>query len=300
MGNNRRDRALRRDGPPRPPVDPRPWRQRMFEFRQPDISDLDGKPSPTPTPPLNVFDRHISASLVLKRVVMLPSLPLDLCHALDTYSKQLDAIPDDVFGVDEHFYHSGMATDAVSLATSRQYGLNHEACCISSALIFNPRRPNMPLLYGRALIADTPTILRSTYVSQNYSIYPEVPARDPKSRKLLGRLQAYSEGLTSGMYFSRAALPLLGEMESLASRPTFPWQFDSLSSRSVVPDAPPPDAPTSLWKLPQETKEGLRRSSRRKATENLYAFPELGDLTPLQHGIVDGHQPVCAEYIQKV
>ncbi|KAF9025651.1 hypothetical protein BDZ89DRAFT_1114157 [Hymenopellis radicata] len=128
--------------PPAPVTDPRSYQEQLFEFHAPTLPIEDDSSSAVPSFPLQLVDRHIPHSLILKHVKILPSLPNDISDALDNYSVQLDALPDAAFVFQQLKHRDMREVNARTIATLRRTGICLPGQCIASSLILRPTQPN--------------------------------------------------------------------------------------------------------------------------------------------------------------
>lgn len=295
---------------PPPPPDLRPWREQLFEFHPPEITRKDEEAEPLPSYPLHLFDRHLSADLILKHVVVLPNLHIDLCESLDRYSTQMDSIDQDLLGLRVRDYYENTGADAISISKLRERGVAYPARSIASGLLMHPKQPNVsPMLAPVNILASLrPTLLHDRYATQSYTMEISPPAEsrvfpsyDRKSMAVVKRLLAAMPYVSAGMTFCTDASPLMESMDTLATQDIFPWRFDS-EGRLNQPASKgkinrPPDAPSSLWVLPDW--KAPRRSARLKAQTREF---EAGPAVPIAHApwMDTPYIPSPADYVQKV
>ncbi|KAF9040266.1 hypothetical protein BDZ89DRAFT_1060691 [Hymenopellis radicata] len=281
--------------------------KKLFSYQHPSLQRESSLPAPKPTPPLHFLDRHISKSLILKRVELLPSLHTEMFAGLNSFSKEFDALRRPLFRLPS--WASTMTRGASSSAIIR-YRLKCVESAptqIASSLAFHPSEPDLWqwLRWTNALAKTTSSLIVQDYASQNLLLQLAPPPPDQvetfsrKHRDLLKRLRTHTALLTSCMVFCTDALPLMEEMERLGSMDVFPWRFDSDYSSDSREKTLPPDATEVPWTLPQST--GPRRSRRVR-----YQGSPKPAHTPQDIGVIERpeqndspYKPACDDYIQK-
>ncbi|KAF9022748.1 hypothetical protein BDZ89DRAFT_1163101 [Hymenopellis radicata] len=279
-------------------------RQKLFTYNPPPIQRASRMA--IPSAPLQLLDHHISASLILKRVQIVPELHIDLTAALDLFSSSLDLFNDSYFSFSRGFYEDKKGAGALSLIKARRRGVDDAAVQVASSLLLHPNQPEVLALpmWRDALYELQSTMIHEQYASQNLTLHLLKPAEEQisalnrKNRTLYERLRKHIPQLTSCVCFCADALPLLEDMARLETIDAFPWQLHSRCEASF-PHSPSTivDAPKSLWTLPKTTAP--RRSSRLRQTSTTLVRPK-GDIH-----LVDklnkegGYRPRCEDYIQK-
>ncbi|KAF9003741.1 hypothetical protein BDZ89DRAFT_1169465 [Hymenopellis radicata] len=283
-------------------------RQILFDFNAPFLRRNESLSAPLPSAPLHFLDRHLSESLILKRVQSLPSLHLDLYAVLAAYSGPLDALKDEYF--DFHTYRSYDAihdADANSIIEIRLNGIEFAATQIASSLILHPTQPELItiLRWNTIFHALKPTIVEGEYASQDIAYRVIMPGPDrydslnKKNRRTLHQLRKHTQELMSYMVFCTDGLPLMEDMTRIATMDTFPWRFDSHYAGPSRQQPQPPDAQTTLWTLPEVA--GPRRSRRVHPKQTTKTKPHTHDISIVERvGEKAGeYTPSCEDYIQK-
>ncbi|KAF8891165.1 hypothetical protein CPB85DRAFT_1441057 [Mucidula mucida] len=282
-------------------------REKLFSYQHPSLQRKPSVPAPKPSPPLHFLDRHLSKSLILKRVKLLPLLQTEMFAGLDSFSKELDALEDTDFGIP--FRASTMTrVDAPAIIRYRSDGIEAAVTQIASSLVFHPSEPDLWqwLRWTKAPAKTMSSLIDQDYASQNLLLQVAPPPPDEvetfsrKHRNLLERLRRNTALLTSYMVFCTDALPLMKDMDRLGSMDVFPWRFDSEYSASGSREkALPPDASEVPYTLPKST--GPRRSRRVRYQE----VPKPAN-NPQDIGVNERpgqkdtrYQPVCDDYVQK-
>ncbi|KAF9040267.1 hypothetical protein BDZ89DRAFT_1035190 [Hymenopellis radicata] len=282
-------------------------RQKLFEYNPPSVERKGSLPAPKPTAPLHFLDRHLSESLMLKRVKILPSLHVELLAVLESVSEKLDTVNDARLLITRAGYTAAKGADARSLIRYRMDGIEGAVTKLASSLVFHSSQPElMSLLQWLHALAHTefgPII--EEYASQNLVLHVvdpppyELEALSRKNKDTLQRLRKHTQQLTSCMVFCTDALPVMEDMERLDSIDVFPWRLDSDYCGDSLERSPPPDALEVPWTLPQET--GPRRSQRvrhQKTPERVSNQRDIGVVE--RPGQTDPHyKPACEDYIQK-
>ncbi|KAF8871801.1 hypothetical protein CPB85DRAFT_1513370 [Mucidula mucida] len=306
MSNSSRAASQSSAGSPSPEPGAHPHREKFFDFNPPSLER--GRPVPVPSAPLHFLDTHLSESLLLKRVEMLPSMHVELFDSLvDSYSEALDASEDSLFAIDGSLpYGSDTQTDAISISRMRKLGIEMSTTWIASSLVVHPSQPHLggTLTWAGARKDTIPYIMEQQYVSQNIALYVRDPRPDelreftPRNREMIERLHRHTTQLTSSMFFCTDALPILEDMSRLHGK-KFPWRLDCQYLGASRPRSPPPDAPDVPWTLPKV--EGPRRSRRvhiNGASKQIPASQNIA-VRGRSRGEGDEYTPTCKDYIQK-
>ncbi|KAF9040223.1 hypothetical protein BDZ89DRAFT_1129141 [Hymenopellis radicata] len=266
---------------------PHELRQKLFEYNPPSVERKGSLPAPKPTAPLHFLDRHLSESLMLKHVKILPSLHAELLAVLESVSEELDAVEDAQLLITRAGYTAAKGADARSLIRYRMDGIECAVTQLASSLVFHPHQPDlMSLLQWLHALAHTefgPIV--EEYASQNLDT--------------LKRLRKHTQQLTSCMVFCTDALPVMEDMERLDTIDVFPWRLDSDYCGDSRERSPPPDALEVPWTLPQMT--GPRRSQRvrhQKTPERVSNQRDIGVVERPEQTDPD-YKPACEDYIQK-
>ncbi|KAF9012785.1 hypothetical protein BDZ89DRAFT_1077365 [Hymenopellis radicata] len=286
----------------------RTHREKFFDFNPPPLIRPRPRPVPVPSAPLHFLDSHLSESLILKHVEVLPSMHVELFHGLvDSFSEALDARSDSLFQIDGSLpYRNSKRTDAISIRNMRELGIEMPLTRIASSLVVHPSQPRLggALSWSGAPRDTRPYIIDQPYASQDIALYvsrphPEEYGRfSAKNRDIVERLYRHTRQLTSSMVFCTDALPVLEDMSRLHGM-KFPWRLDCQYSGASRPRSPPPDASDVPWTLPKV--EGPRRSSRVRAHDASRRIPvsqDIGVLTPSRDEGGE-YTPVCEDYVQK-
>ncbi|KAF9040252.1 hypothetical protein BDZ89DRAFT_1110013 [Hymenopellis radicata] len=283
------------------------FRQKLFEYNPPSVEREGSLPVPKPTAPLHFLDRHLSESLMLKRVKILPSLQLELLAVLESVSEELDTVDDAQLLITRAGYTAAKGADARSLIRYRMDGIECAVTQLASSLVFHPSQPDlMSLLQWLHALAHTEFgPITEEYASQNLVLHvvdppPDEPeALSRKNKDTLKRLRKHTQQLTSCMVFCTDALPVMEDMERLDTTDVFPWRLDSDYRGDSRERSPPPDASEVPWTLPQMT--GPRRSQRvrhQKTPERLSNQRDIGVVERPEQTDPD-YKPACEDYIQK-
>ncbi|KAF9040219.1 hypothetical protein BDZ89DRAFT_1060638 [Hymenopellis radicata] len=282
-------------------------REKLFSYQHPSLQRKSSLPAPKPTPPLHFLDRHLSKSLILKRVELLPFLHTEVFAGLNSFSKELDALRDPQFRLP--FWASTMTrgAGASDIIGYRFECVESAPTKIASSLAFHPSEPDLWgwLRWINALVKTTSSLIVQDYASQNLLLEVAPPPPDEletfsrKHRDLLKRLRTHTALLTSCMVFCTDALPLMEEMERLGSMDVFPWRFDSDYSSDSREKTPPPDATEVPWTLPKST--GPRRSRRVRYQDVLKPAHTLQDIGVIERPEQNDsrYKPACDDYVQK-
>ena len=268
----------------------------------------------SPDCPLQFFDRHIADHLLLKRVVLLPSLVSDISSVVDAYAEKLNSMDDLSFA----FIREKMeGNDAISLRDKRVWDITLACTRIVPRVLVHPEDnpPHMPsfLQWSNIGLQD-----RNDYVVQDTSLrfvdlihsinfghlIPEC-VLDPNRSKVVPLLNNVPI-LCTGMFFCQAAKPVLEEMGSLAKHKSFPWWLDSTftgQKPSAKSDATfPPDAPKTYWKLPKsKTRPSVRQRTGLRST-SASSPVSLGTVTPIIEPVLakENYKPQSKDFIQRV
>ncbi len=123
------------------------FRQKLFHFNPPSLQRSESLTPPVPLAPWHFLDRHISESLILKRLKIVPSFHVDLTSVLKSFSGPLDTLPDSHFAFHEMFSYERIETaDALSIIRIREKGVEYATTQIASSLILHPDQPDMSRL----------------------------------------------------------------------------------------------------------------------------------------------------------
>ncbi len=284
-------------------------RQKLFDFNPPFLQRSESLTPPAPLAPLHFLDRHISESLILKRLKVVPSLHVDLLNVLTSFSQPLDTLQDLSFNFHTTFSYERIETaDALSIIQIREKGVERASARIASSLILHPSQPDFSglLKWLNADRAIKPTLVNEEYCSQNLTLHvwdissDKLKALNRKNREMYTRLHAtHADQLASCMIFCTDGLSVMEDMTRLDAVDVFPWRLDSHYSGTSSTQTPPPDAPDPLWTLP--TTEGPRRS-RRVRIQLPSQRATSRDIGLIDHGAekTDEYVPQCEDYIQKV
>ncbi|KAF9018399.1 hypothetical protein BDZ89DRAFT_1073913 [Hymenopellis radicata] len=265
-------------------------RQKLFDFNPPFLQRSESLTPPIPVAPLHFLDRHISESLILKHLKILPSF-----H-------------DEYFTFHEIFSYERIETaDALSIIKIREDGVEFATTQIASSLILHPSQPDCTVTMLMWLNADhaiKPTLVNEKYSSQNLTLHvwdlspDDFKSLNRRNREMYTRLLAHTTHLASCMVFCTDGLPVMEDMARLDAIDVFPWRLDSHYSGTSSTQAPPPDAPDPLWTLP--TTGGPRRSRRvRIRVSSQHATSRDIGLVDRSTEKADGYVPQCEDYIQK-
>lgn len=279
-------------------------RDRLFTYKAPvlDLLDLEA-PQPRASFPLELEDRHIPHSMILKRVKILPSLLSDLCANLDTYSRELDALPDDLFAVGEEDYIQMDGTDASELAHGRTAGASMTAMFVSSGLLVNMSDPDQ---FPCVMWAPLYPVLCENYVTQRVALQFLNPDTSTQGNVAMQReLAKYAQWLIPGMFFCTDGAALIKSMDGIDSADKeFPWKMDSHCTQMPPLHFEAPDAPSPVLALPGAgSHRRVRRSERIAANKDGLArrIPRSGTIQPVDwYECRDDYWPSPADYIQKV
>ncbi|KAF8904519.1 hypothetical protein CPB85DRAFT_1255327 [Mucidula mucida] len=294
--------------PPAPVLDTRNCQEKLFEFHAPTLPSEDDTSSAIPSFPLQLVDRHIPHSLILKHVEILPSLPNDISDGLDDYAAQLEALPEPTFVFHRRAHEDMGKFNARTIATLRRRSINIPGERIATNLFLRSKHDdgNILLMWLPLKAAAEHGLLGDAYATQTPSLQitslpPEFGELEEDEKKTLTRLLEHSPSLKSAMYFCPEALHVLEDMSRLATLNVFPWQLDSRCSKVSPPSFCPPDAPKSFWNLPAAAH--ARRSSRLQL--RLGHLPQRAPQAGRVHLIdrpgctEEDYQPVAEHYIQK-
>ncbi|KAF8901798.1 hypothetical protein CPB85DRAFT_1322794, partial [Mucidula mucida] len=243
---------------------------KLFHFNPPSLQRSESLTPPVPLAPWHFLDRHISESLILKRLKIVPSFHVDLTSVLKSIE----------------------TADALSIIRIREKGVEYATTQIASSLILHPDQPDMSRLlkWLDAGLAIRPTLVNGEYASQNLTLHvwdlspDESRAMNRQNREMHTRLYAHTDQLASCMIFCTDGLSVMQDMARLDAIDIFPWRLDSHYSGASSAQTPPPDAPDPLWILP--TTDGPRRSRRVRIR-----YPNVEK--------TDEYVPQCEDYIQK-
>ncbi|KAF9012798.1 hypothetical protein BDZ89DRAFT_1077380, partial [Hymenopellis radicata] len=286
----------------------RTHREKFYAFNPPSLVRPRSQPVPVPSAPLHFLDTHLADSLILKHVEVLPSMHVDLFAGLvDSFSEALDARSDSLFQIDGSLpYRNSKRTDALSISSMRELGIEMPLTRIASSLVVHPSQPRLggTLSWSGAPRATRPYIIEQPYASQDIALYvsrphPEEYGRfSARNRDIVERLYRHTRQLTSSMIFCTDALPVLEDMSRLHGM-KFPWRLDCQYSGASRPRSPPPDASDVLWTLPKV--EGPRRSHRVRVHDASKRIPVDQDIGVLARSRDEGveYRPVCEDYVQK-
>ncbi len=234
-------------------------RQKLFSYNAAPI-EIHRRAS-VPSFPLQPLDHHISASLILKRVQIVPELHIDLTAALDLFSSTLDSFNDSYFSFPTRgFYEDRKLAGALSLIKARRTTVDTAATQMASSLLLHPNQPEVLALpmWRDALYDLQSTLINEEYASQNLALHllkpgdVQIAVLSRKNRNFYERLRKHVPQLTSCVCFCPDALPLLEDMSLLETIDIFPWKLHS-RCEVPLPDVPSTfvDAPKSLWTLPK-------------------------------------------------
>ncbi|KAF9040218.1 hypothetical protein BDZ89DRAFT_1156737 [Hymenopellis radicata] len=288
---------------------PHRLRQKLFEYNPPSVERKGSLPAPKPTAPLHFLDRHLSESLMLKHVKILPSLPVELLAVLESVSEELDTVNDAELLITSAGYTPAEGADARSIIDYRMDGIECAVTQLASSLVFHSSQPElMSLLQWLHALAHTefgPIV--EEYASQNLVLHvvdpppDELQALGRKNKDTFKRLRKHTQQLTSCMVFCTDALPVMEDMERLDTIDVFPWRLDSDYCGDSRERSPPPDASEVPWTLPQMT--GPRRSQR---VRHQKAPERVSDQRDNHIGVLERpeqtdphYKPACEDYIQK-
>ncbi|KAF8892859.1 hypothetical protein CPB85DRAFT_229749 [Mucidula mucida] len=283
--------------------------QKLFAYNPPSVERKQSVPAPKPSAPLHFLDRHLSESLMLKRVRVRPSLHVELISVLESVSGKLDTVEDTRLSIRDAGYNAAKGADARSIIRYRMDGFEDAVTQLASSLVIHPSQPElMALLQTLHAPARTRTEfgpIVEEYASQNIVLHVVVPPPDEfevmnrKNKETYKRLRQHTQQLTSCMVFCTDALPVMEDMERLDSVDVFPWRLDSDYCGDARERSPPPDAVEVPWTLPPMT--GPRRSQRvrqKTAPERAQNQCDIGVVQrPPQKD--PRYEPACEDYIQK-
>ncbi|KAF9040205.1 hypothetical protein BDZ89DRAFT_1060621 [Hymenopellis radicata] len=280
-------------------------REEFFDFNPPSLIRPRSQPVPVPSAPLHFLDTHLSESLILKHVEVLPSMHVELFDGLvASFSEALDARSDSLFQIDGSLpYRTDTDTDAISISNMRKLGIEIPLTWIASSLVVHPSQPRLggTLSWSGAPWDMRPYIIDEQYMSQDIALYVRHPRPEElgrftgRNRDMVERLYRHTRQLTSSMIFCTDALPVLKDMSRLHGM-KFPWRLDCQYSGASRPRSPPPDASDVPWTLPKV--EGPRRSRRVRAHDASKCIPVSQDIGVLARS-KDEYIPTCEDYIQK-
>ncbi|KAF8890237.1 hypothetical protein CPB85DRAFT_1441245 [Mucidula mucida] len=294
--------------PPAPVLHPRNYQEELFEFHAPTLPSEDDISSAIPSFPLQLVDRHIPHSLILKHVEILPSLPNDISDGLDDYAGQLEALPNAAFVFDRLAHEDMGKCNARTIGDLRKTSICIPGERIATSLFLRSKHDDgyTLLMWLSLRAAPEHGLLGDAYATQTPSLEilksrSQLVDLDDDERKTLARLLEHSRSLISAMYFCPEALPVLEDMSRLATLNVFPWQLDSRCSKVPPPSLCPPDAPKSFWNLPAAAH--ARRSSRLQLRLGHLPqrAPQAGRvrLVDRPDNEEEQYQPVAEHYIQK-
>ncbi len=242
-------------------------RQALFDFSAPPLERKRPQCVPIPAAPFHFLDSHISESLSLSHVKILPSLPVDVFACLDLFSEELEAFDSTQFTI--HSFNPNDLADsanALSIAHIRKGVIRFASTQITDSLVLHPSQPDLDCSLLQWIGARSE--LRHTLVNKEYALQNLVLLVKPlahyaelngKNQELLGRMQKHTEQLISTMVFCTDALPVMEDMSRLDGMDHFPWRLDSLCPAASRPRSPPPDASAVPW---------IFSSSRRPSSES--------------------------------
>ncbi|KAF9040185.1 hypothetical protein BDZ89DRAFT_1060594 [Hymenopellis radicata] len=275
----------------------RTHRDKFFDFNPPSL--VRSRPIPIPSAPLHFLDLHLSESLILKHLELLPSMHVELFDGLvDSFSEALDARRDSLFQLDESSsYGTDKGTDATKIVSLRRFGIELSLTRVASSLVVHPSQPGLggTLSWSGAPWDTKPYIIDEQYMSQDIALYVRHPRLEElgrftgRNREMIERLYRHTRQLTSSMIFCTDALPVLEDMSRLHGM-KFPWRFDCQYSGHAS------DVP---WTLPKV--EGPRRSHRVRAHDASKRISVDQDIAVLARSRDEGveYTPVCEDYVQK-
>ncbi|KAF9018785.1 hypothetical protein BDZ89DRAFT_1164980 [Hymenopellis radicata] len=255
-------------------------RQALFDFGAPPLERKRNQHVPIPAAPFHFLDSHLSESLILRHVTILPSLHVDVFACLDSFSEELEALNPAKFTVHEFSVHdTADMANALSVMRVRRGPIRFASTQITSSLVLHPSQPDLRCSLLRWVGARSElrhTLLDEAYASQNLALHVVKPdATDyadlnGRNRELLERLRKHAEQLVSTMVFCTDALP-----------------------------SPPPDASAVPWALP--SAEGPRRSRRVRLHEVQEPTTSSFNIGTVERDVDGeaGYSPRCEDYVQK-
>ncbi|KAF9018786.1 hypothetical protein BDZ89DRAFT_1139761 [Hymenopellis radicata] len=284
----------------------RTHREKFYAFNPPSL--VRSRPIPIRSAPLHFLDLHLSESLILKHVELLPSMHVELFDGLvDSFSEALDTRSDSMFTFGEPFsYRSDKGTDARSIIALRRFGIEIALTLIASSLVVHPSQPSLGGTVGWSSAPSDmrPYIIDERYMSQDIALYMMYPPHEEfgrftgKNRDMVERLYRHTRQLTSSMIFCTDGLPVLDDMSRLHGMKV-PWRLDCQYSGASRPRSQPPDASDVPWTLPKV--EGPRRSRRVRVHGASKRTSVDQDIDVIASSQDEGgeYTPVCEDYVQK-
>lgn len=275
----------------------------LFNYKGTNISADENIPPPTPIPPLELLDRHITEELLLKRVVVVPELHRTITQVFDAHFDDLATLDDDIFGLSLYLEDETRATNSLDITHLREDILGHTASNIASRLILHPSQPNLNRYMGWGYCAAGigARFISDKYASQDRALrFYDNPSnmRDGggpshRLRVLIAKLLKFAPYAIAAMFMCTDATSILEGMSGITDG-IFPWKFDAESTATVSAQQAPPDAPAALIPLPVESEP--RRSSRLRRSSN-HSTKKVVTIRPIP---AVSATPTSGDYIQKV